>query len=968
MQSIKLKKIINNDTILINIIGILVFLTSFIIYILTLCPTVFWYDSTEFIVQGYHLGTAHPTGYPLWGILSKLATFLFPFGDEPHYIAYRINMLAALFSSISVFFTYFITIRFLDIDKRTKLSEILTDWWKDSKFPRIFRITSAVIAALSLSFAGAVWNNSICAEVYTLNLAFVTGLIFILLKWSDFIIVKNDAKDKKITFSKRKIDTLIILLVYLYGISFGNHMSIALLFPGLTFFILSMDYQILKRWKTIILIIITWTFAFISIYFYLPVRSVDSLIKWFDIPNIFSTTKSSNVFVSWDHLWYMLSAKSYSATDFSFSKSLQGIWDHTGRHIGRNVLIFGKIPIYGKFQLNLSVALAFFGAMYTLLANWRRFIMILIIFVSYIFYMASYQPQNQDFLLPVYMIAALMIGCGCYFFMITILHVVKKFKLKKFIFIKYIIAGLFAIIPIYMLMVNYSKHDYSDDYSAWKYGEKMIEYVKDKNLAFFQGDAMAPLLYQSRILKPELEDNFIQMFIYHLNKRGLYEVDKDGRVIYDQVKENVPKKHFFFFEDEKELEEITVKRPRNAKGNQNDTPYNDLIEPELKKPKNKQNEILICYKDPAPLVNKRLGELERFFFNKGYSLKPIIENGKEIYLAKLQPRIVLKSEPLDELYVKTIDISEHCNSDYHHDPFEKGIVGKNHFPALNPDGETLYWKNAVKFKLLPSYVKSKRNSVITTCRNKDFKPIIIELNKKPTKFIYVALCGGAITSKYEEIAKITLNFQDGGKLTKKIWTNKDVFEYWSENHKIFIPPDLKLWSSTKPDYRTSDHLKDDLGERWQKGVNIVNDTKNQNITIIQIPVKSKSPVVNMMLERTNDDNSGLTIFAITQVQKNEVGEFMDKLKNKFIEKTNQKVKDEGVYNIEDRISNLEFAINQYFRTNNIKKIDIKPQEIDTKKLKLPTDISEDEKSKAIDRLKKAYSRLQIIEKKLNLID
>jgi len=115
------------EKIIVNVTGIIVFIISLFIYVLTLCPTVFWYDSTEFIVQSYHLGTAHPTGYPLWGLLGKLATLL-PLGTAPHDIAYRLNFLTALFTAISVMFTYFISMKFLVIDRRTKLSEILDEW------------------------------------------------------------------------------------------------------------------------------------------------------------------------------------------------------------------------------------------------------------------------------------------------------------------------------------------------------------------------------------------------------------------------------------------------------------------------------------------------------------------------------------------------------------------------------------------------------------------------------------------------------------------------------------------------------------------------------------------------------------------------------------------------------------------------------------------------------------------------
>src|SRR6185503_8880679 len=71
-------------------------------YALTLSPTVAWVnlgeDSGDLLAASATLGIPHPTGYPLFVLLGRLATFL-PVGS----IAFRINLVAALAGAVSVY-------------------------------------------------------------------------------------------------------------------------------------------------------------------------------------------------------------------------------------------------------------------------------------------------------------------------------------------------------------------------------------------------------------------------------------------------------------------------------------------------------------------------------------------------------------------------------------------------------------------------------------------------------------------------------------------------------------------------------------------------------------------------------------------------------------------------------------------------------------------------------------------------
>src|SRR3954467_4569902 len=123
------------------------------VYALTLSPTVAWVnlgeDSGDLLAASATLGIPHPTGYPLFVLLGRLATFV-PAGS----IAFRINLVAALAAAVSVYAV-------------VRLAGALTSSSRG--------LASAACAACALLYASSrgAWSQSVLAEVYTLNAAFL---------------------------------------------------------------------------------------------------------------------------------------------------------------------------------------------------------------------------------------------------------------------------------------------------------------------------------------------------------------------------------------------------------------------------------------------------------------------------------------------------------------------------------------------------------------------------------------------------------------------------------------------------------------------------------------------------------------------------------------------------------------------------------------------------------------------------
>src|SRR3954471_24399335 len=95
------------------ILAPILFLSSFLIYLLTLNGTVPAYrDSGDLINAVSTLGIAHPPGYPLYILTGNLFSFLMPLANP----AYRVNFFSAFCAPAATALLYACTRRFIDID------------------------------------------------------------------------------------------------------------------------------------------------------------------------------------------------------------------------------------------------------------------------------------------------------------------------------------------------------------------------------------------------------------------------------------------------------------------------------------------------------------------------------------------------------------------------------------------------------------------------------------------------------------------------------------------------------------------------------------------------------------------------------------------------------------------------------------------------------------------------------------
>jgi tetratricopeptide (TPR) repeat protein len=135
------------------ILAILVYLTSFIVYLMTVQRSIPFWDCGEFIAASAILGVPHPPGFPLMVMIGRLAS-LVPFVTD---IAYRINLLSVFFSPFTAMIGYLLTV---------KLVSYFFNGEPQDRLSRFIMFAGGVAGGLFVAFSETNWGSSVEAEVY----------------------------------------------------------------------------------------------------------------------------------------------------------------------------------------------------------------------------------------------------------------------------------------------------------------------------------------------------------------------------------------------------------------------------------------------------------------------------------------------------------------------------------------------------------------------------------------------------------------------------------------------------------------------------------------------------------------------------------------------------------------------------------------------------------------------------------
>jgi hypothetical protein len=180
-------------------------------YVLSLAPTVTFWDAGEFIATSRILGIPHPPGTPVFVMLGHVWDTLFPFGET----AFKTNLMSATFSAASAGFLFLLVHQALARGARGL----------EEPAARLFRTGGAFAAVLVSAYTFTVWQNSNETEVYQVAMLSISAIAWLCWLW------RRDRGGKRGAH-------LLLLIVYLLGVSLGNHLMALLCGPAVFAFMI----------------------------------------------------------------------------------------------------------------------------------------------------------------------------------------------------------------------------------------------------------------------------------------------------------------------------------------------------------------------------------------------------------------------------------------------------------------------------------------------------------------------------------------------------------------------------------------------------------------------------------------------------------------------------------------------------------------------------------------------------------
>lgn len=152
----------------INRCGWLLALAATTVYLLTLEPTVSFWDCGEFIATAYNLQVPHPPGAPLYQLIAHLFCLLA--GNHTQWVAACCNALSAVATGLTVMFLYWTLERLIRRKEETLRIHL-----------------GAVVGALCYLFCHTVWFSAVESEVYALAMLIAAVIVWAAWRWRDSV-------------------------------------------------------------------------------------------------------------------------------------------------------------------------------------------------------------------------------------------------------------------------------------------------------------------------------------------------------------------------------------------------------------------------------------------------------------------------------------------------------------------------------------------------------------------------------------------------------------------------------------------------------------------------------------------------------------------------------------------------------------------------------------------------------------
>lgn len=209
---------------------LLVFLSTFTLYLASMPKTVALEDDSIFILAGYFNGISHPPGYPLYTLILNWFTHI-PIGDIPA----RAHASSAFFGALSCC-SLFCIFRLIGLERQI-----------------------AAPGALVFSLTATFWSQSIITEVYSLNV--FLNLCLLLFALRIFLDFKPDRQESAATSRDFYLFSIVL------GLALANHWPLTVLAtPGYLLLVIRPYFHLRNKLAVVFPAIAISTGAYLYLY------------------------------------------------------------------------------------------------------------------------------------------------------------------------------------------------------------------------------------------------------------------------------------------------------------------------------------------------------------------------------------------------------------------------------------------------------------------------------------------------------------------------------------------------------------------------------------------------------------------------------------------------------------------------------------------------------------------------------
>ncbi len=426
-----------------HVVAAALWLTVFFVYIQTIAKTVGFIDSGELATVPYVLGIAHPTGYPLWTLITHIFSHL-PIANEE---IVRLNIFSSLATSFAAVLFFYAMLLLFRSGIKTK--------------EPFHSIVPAAFSALVLAFSQTFWDQATSIEVYAFHLFLMSATLLIFLR-AIFSFLEEQVIDQ------RKW----LLFAYVLGLSFTNHLTTILLAPGFLFLYFSV-FKLSKEGIRQLFILAVPFIIGLSVYVYFPIRTVQQPVLNWGYP------------ATLERIFWHISGKQYRVWMFSSSAVAAKQWNH---FLNAVPLEFYYVPLL--FSL--------LGAWRLLMQERRIFAFIFLLLAGCITYTINYSINDIDsYFLLAYVSLAMFAGFGA----LEGGMIFKQFAGK----IAY--GTILLAVVIAELSANWPEVDASSNFLVQDYTETILNNLKPNAIIIsYQWDYFVAASYYFQYIKHVRDD------------------------------------------------------------------------------------------------------------------------------------------------------------------------------------------------------------------------------------------------------------------------------------------------------------------------------------------------------------------------------------------------------------------------------------------------------------------------------